>query len=358
MEFKSDEFIRNIEIEKEKAELNKRADALESEKKASVVQTDISDISLDKSKPMPNNSFNDEPVLVDIKNQEPEQLDDIRLSPHNMDTSNQESKKKYLILSGSLIVLFVLTIIIIRLMSQDEDEAKLFVNNVEQIKEEKIFDTKDANAKYQELIDKKTKQTIQKELDIETIAKKEIPLPKEEESITNEEAATKIIEESRGDVFGMETTTNIPKHTVKDLINTLEQNESSEPIQVNDQIEVEEPKKIIKPKKQIKPVKEIKQPKVKPVKTVKKISPSLKEPKRLTGTFVQIGAFSKPPSKTLLNKITRAGYGYKIHKMVIKGTLYNKVLIGPYKNKTEATKYIARIKKDLKINSTYILRLK
>ena len=77
-----------------------------------------------------------------------------------------------------------------------------------------------------------------------------------------------------------------------------------------------------------------------------------------TGFYVQIGAFSKLPNKTLLGKIGLKGFEYIVHKVTIKGKTYHKVLIGPYSNRSEITKVFGKIKKDLKKPNAYILRLK
>lgn len=49
--------------------------------------------------------------------------------------------------------------------------------------------------------------------------------------------------------------------------------------------------------------------------------------------YIQVGSFSKfKPNKFFLNSITKLGYNYKFHK----AAKLNKVLVGPFKNPTEA----------------------
>ncbi|MDF1877153.1 SPOR domain-containing protein [Sulfurimonas sp. SAG-AH-194-L11] len=49
--------------------------------------------------------------------------------------------------------------------------------------------------------------------------------------------------------------------------------------------------------------------------------------------YIQVGSFSKyQPNKKFLNSITQLGYKYKFHKVAS----LNKVLVGPFKNSTEA----------------------
>ncbi len=274
MEFKGNEFIRNIEIEKEKAELKRRSEALESEKNKSVIK--------DPSyyQETSDNSFDDEPVIVDIKEEPVQELNDILLN----NNSNNDNKRKYIILSIALSILFILTIIIIRLVSDDKEQDKLFETpKIENIKQDEILSGTDSNEKYQELIDKKAKQTIQKKLDLDTIIQEEIPVPETKEKPPKTEPK----KETTKDLFGMEKKQTA---TVKKSV----------------EVEKEVVKTIQKPKEKISP-KEI-------------VTPIQSKPSKVSGTFVQIGAFTKQPNKALLNKIKKAGYKYIIHKMNIKGT--------------------------------------
>jgi DedD protein len=87
-----------------------------------------------------------------------------------------------------------------------------------------------------------------------------------------------------------------------------------------------------KPKVAAKPVVKMKE---KPVikKTVKKIS--LPKTTQAGGYFIQVGSFSKyTPNKKFLNSITSLGYKYKYHKV----NNINKVLVGPFKSRTEANR--------------------
>jgi DedD protein len=297
MQFKGDEFVRNVKIEKEKAQLQKQAEALEAQKNETVVQ--------------PTPLYDDEPVLVDIKenlNNNPE-MEDIRIS----DDTNID-KKRYIILSIALIILFILTIVIIRVISDDNKDDKLFNN----VKQDNLLSSKDANERYQRLIEKKTKQTIQKELDINKIVKDEVPLPKIDKQPKKLSANSKITEPTKklpSDLFDMEKkpTVQEPKTT------TVKKNITTE--------------------------KEIKKPKTKPIKSV-------------AGTYIQIGAFVNKPNKSLLIQIKNKGFKYLIHKVKIKGTLYNKLLIGPYQNRAKANSVIKQVRKEFKNKNAYILELK
>ncbi len=325
MEFKGEEFLKNIEIEKEKVELEKQSQHLESQKNESIIKNKFNNNSFQIHS---KNDFNDDSVVVDIKGSFEDELDDIKLTSNS---TNNETKKKYIILSISLSILFVLTIIIIRLISDDSEENSLFKTPaIEQIRQDSILDTPNANEKYEALIKQKAKQTIQKELNLKSIAKEEIPLPKVEEKVDTD----KQIQESSNDVFGMEK--KIKKQIeVKKIIPI----NKPVPIPVKTKKVIEAPKKIVKST--------IKQ---KPTKIVK--------PVRLIGNFIQIGAFTQLPNKILLKSVIEEGYEYKIHKMIIKGTTYNKVLIGPYKGEIASQNARDKIRKDLNKPKAYILRLK
>ena len=75
---------------------------------------------------------------------------------------------------------------------------------------------------------------------------------------------------------------------------------------------------------------------------------------KLNGSFIQLGAFSKYPSKAYLNNIQSKGYAVKIHKVEINGKFYHKLLIGPYKTQKESRSNLSKIRKDLKSPKAFI----
>ncbi len=307
MKFKGDEFMKNIEIEKEKAELKRQTDILDGQKNASTVKK--------------QQVYGHEPVIVDIKPRSIQELNDIRLE----EDSNNANKKKYLILSAAFIALFILTLVIIRLITNDSKDEMLFTDpQVEEISQDGILNSTDD---YQTLIDKKAKETIQKKLDLERIVKEEIPLPNE----LKKKLTTKAKKPKSTDLFGMEHKKAIlakKKEIVKpNIVQQIEQEVFIEDIPI---------KKIIS-----------KKPEKKEITVVSK-----------TGTYIQVGAFTKLPNKSLLLKISKYEYRYIIHKMTIKGTLYNKVLIGPYTNRASALQVIGKVQKDLNKPDAYIVRIK
>jgi len=311
MEIKGDEFIKNVKLESEKAELKKRTEALDAQMTSAVIKQEEAD----------------EPVVVDIPQVNSTELEDLRLE----NSKDDKEKKKYIILGIALIILFVLTIVIIRLISSDKDEEELFDTPiVETIEQDNILNAPDANDKYQALIEKKAKRTVQKKLNINDIVQKETPLP----NIEEKKDKNKIIEKTSKpttttDLFEMENETidneKVTKTEVKEVIKTKK---------------IEPKLPVIKP-----PVIETK--KIEPIKQV-----------RHSIFYIQVGAFTKTPNPKLLKRIQQNNFDYIIHKMTIKNKIYNKVLIGSYKSKKEAREKLNMVKQTLKAPDAYIFRLK
>ena len=74
------------------------------------------------------------------------------------------------------------------------------------------------------------------------------------------------------------------------------------------------------------------------------------------GYFVQIGAFTKKPSDSYINEIRNGGFKYKVYQIEIKGTIYNKVLIGPYSTKGSAGQDVDNIKEKLKVTNAFVVK--
>lgn len=308
MEIKGEDFLKKVQIKQETEELEQRLLRLKKEE----------DISFN---PQPQNSIKDnieeDAVKVDIADQE---LGDIMLGTSN--ESNETNKKKYLILGLVLIILFLLTIVIIRLLNSPSEDSGFETNKS---KEEKILENDNIEEQYQKIIDEKLKNIKEQNNQVEQ---------KEEElniqSIEEKEKKVEEIAVAKPDVFG-----------------------------IKEEVTVEEKKE--QPIKEV--VKEtVKEqttwPKKKPVVTEPKVEkkPVVKTTTKPEGTFVQVGAFSKQPAQKYLDKIINNGFAFTIYKVNINGKIYNKVLIGPYKNRAEAEKNMEIIKRKLNISSAFILR--
>ena len=67
--------------------------------------------------------------------------------------------------------------------------------------------------------------------------------------------------------------------------------------------------------------------------------------KHVLGTFyIQVGSFTENPKEALIHQITRAGYHYKIITFPINGQQISKLLIGPYKQRSDALMLLTKIR--------------
>ncbi len=65
------------------------------------------------------------------------------------------------------------------------------------------------------------------------------------------------------------------------------------------------------------------------------------------GYYVQVGKFKRNPDKNFLNKIKSQGYAYTIMPISENGKLASKILIGPFKNNTEAHRKLNDVKESI-----------
>ena len=328
MEINGKEFLRNVSIEQEKAELEERRRKLDQQKRESLSQT-TPDYSDDNAAAYVNISSG----LEDSIDTPKEKIFDLKLGEDN----SKKNNKKYIILGFTLVILFILTIVLIRVLSNNDQEKQLAQTSqqTQTINKDKVLDKIDSNEQYQEIIKKKEpiKEIIIPE---PKIIKKEIMLPE-------------IIKEELPEIKQVIKKPQPKVELKKDPLNIQE-------------------KKVIKPKVKPKPI----------VKHTPKPKPTVKaytKPKRkivippaqetnfakksqseVKGYYIQIGAFSKKPSKKLLNNIRKKGYRYAIYPVKIKGKTYNKVLIGAYPSKGLALKVISKVKKDFHNPNAYILK--
>ena len=78
----------------------------------------------------------------------------------------------------------------------------------------------------------------------------------------------------------------------------------------------------------------------------------------MSGYFIQVGATSKSfPDSRFLQKIKNNGYDYIVHKVVVKGRNIKKVLVGPYGTRAEARNNLSSVQSSIN-PSAYIFRVK
>ena len=310
MEIKGEEFIKKVQLQQEKNEIEQRLNEIKNQE--SVYQEPVQQ----QRRTMPPN------LDKEIEIQEEQEYSDIMLNNSN---TNAVNKKKYLILGLVLVILFLLTIIIIRLLTNDDSSNNSFSENKEQ-NAQQVLDSENIEEQYQKIINEKLKN-IKEENEKVTAQPEEV--------VVNEKLDLQKIEEK-------EKVIKKEKPTKQDVFD-VKKNEQYKPVK---KVAQKEPKPKIKP-----PVKKVTPKAVK--KTVQKTASSItSKPK---GTFVQVGAFSKMPSDKYLQGITKKGFKYKIYKVSINNKLFHKVLIGPYNSRGQAKLAIDGIKKKLNISGAFIL---
>jgi len=299
MEIKGDDFLKRIQVQQERDELEQKLNELEE------VETSINSAAQQKPK-------------QEIPQAEDQELGNIMLE----NSSNEENKKKYLVLGLVLVVLFLLTIIIIRLLTDSSKEDPFTADKTQSLEVAKTQEENNIEENFQKIMNdrvKKNNEVKNEEIISEeklNALKPKVVEPKEE-AISNDDLdeTIKKIEEKKKEIVKKPE----PKKVVKK----------------------EEPKSVVKKEEPKRSIKDLVQ------------SSSSSAPK---GYFVQIGAFTKTPSNSYINKIRNAGLKYKIYKVEVKGKLYNKVLIGPYSSRATAKQNIDNIKKKMNISSAYVLK--
>jgi DedD protein len=317
MEVDGKEFIRNIGIEQDKDRLIQEQQKLEDLKRASVKREEDN---MDMGANEDESAFVDLSIGNDSPRNNPENgVEDILLDT----TKSSENKKKYIMLGFGLVLLFIITVLVIRLISNSDTESQLgnISDNKSEVTKDDILNKIDTNEEYQKVIDRK------------------IALDESKVLIEKEKKELNALVIPSSDADNVPLVIDTPKSNTKpkrDLFGLDKKTQST----------VEKPvKKVVKTT----PKKSVVIPPAKETNFTKKAT-------SVSGYYIQIGAFTKEPSKSLLTSITSKGYSYKVHQLTIKGRLYNKVLIGSYNTRAEATKKLSQVKLDFKNPNAYILK--
>jgi len=343
MEFKGEDFIKKVQIKQEKETLKQRLNVLEEEDSIT-------------TPPTLNANLNDD--LIDLPEQE---LGDILLSPE-VETTD---KKKYIILGLVLVVLFLITIVVIRLVTNSEETTNdSFVDKKENISQDKVLDDENIEQQYQKIINQKLKK-----LQDEKKAKLEDEEKKAEDSLNIKKIQKEEIKTTQPKDIQKQIKT---KEIKKELLTLKEESKTQTKKAVKKATKTVE-KKVSQKSAPVKqaaksvgwPVKKqtLREPTVTDFtrsQTADKLSskPAVKTAGvKPSGYFVQIGAFSKKPSTKYLNNIQRSGYSYTLYDIKVKEKLFTKVLIGPYPSKPTALKDMDNIKTKLRLKSAFVLKL-
>lgn len=316
MEVRGEDFVKNLEIERRKTKLEEERLKLEKQKEQSVILNSNNNI---------ENTFVNEPFIGDpVQNNE---LDDIKLE------DKKNNKQNYIILGFAFVLLFLITIIIIRLVSDPDTKSNLDDNSFIQTETtEEIVSTKNNDETVNE---PNTNEVINKALNIDKI---------ESNEDNTQEVATPVSNKS--------TSSNTKNTELQNNIFEIKEQEAKTDI---DEVKTTKPKPVYKHKT-------VKKKKVNPYKNIvikDEYKPSTKiSSSKIRGYFIQIGAFSKRPNQKLLSKLDRANLDYKLHKMTINGRKYIKLLVGPYRSNSAALNRLNKTRKISGNNKAYIIRFK
>ncbi len=334
MEFNGDKFLRNLEIERERAELERQKEELMSQKTQSYMKA--------------SNRYKDDEPETELNYQE---LDDIRL---NKDSSN---KQKYILLGFILVLLFLITIVTIKLVSEpkngnpfgqtDAVDEKKMENGISTVMPPQPADTNETKGlDIDKIIQSEDNVNVKPEVPAQTVATENKPaegdifgIAKEKNNaeapvkLTNEPVVAKPVEPKKTEVVtqGQNTTTtdNIPtKATIK-----------------NSAVIKEAP---IKPKVQKEPRKDIIKKFDIAEKNGQKATPSVQTNQMLNGPiYIQVGVFATVPDKALIVQLQKNNYKYTFQKLEKDGKQYSKLLVGSYNSKDKALEDLVKIRNEI-----------
>ena len=340
MEIDGKEFMRNVGLEQDKDKL------MEEQKRLEALKRD----SIKRDETYANNNFHeDESAYIDLSlnNMQAQMpIEDQNESINNIILNQDElnkNKKRYIVLGISLILLFLITILVFRLISNSDvqDNMENINPNTKELTRDKILNKIDTNEEYQKVIDRKSDLEISNNMDKKEKLK-EIIIPNDTSNNTPIVIDTpKQIVEPKRDLFGLNN------NPTKQLPTKIVQNTNAKTTQ---KVKPKVKQKVVTKSKMLSAPKRIIS--IKPPEETN----FEKKVKLVSGYYIQIGAFTKKPSDKLLNNIANKGYSYTVHTMIIKGTRYNKVLIGSYPSRAKATNALNKVKKVFNNKNAYILK--
>jgi len=339
------------QLDKEKK--RKIREEVEQEELKAQVDNFFSDNSMLRDQKMSNEEIS---KIEEVTKVPEEELGDISLLNKNKSKSNinlnpmaekENNNKKYLILGGSLVGVFALILIGVKMMKDDSNFFKKSTPKKVEIKQDRVVeDDISIDEKYQKLVQQeKERKLIDKKddnIDVDKIVQKTKPITTDEVQKPKIKKPEEILKK---DIFGLKSNNKSQK---------AKKSQKKEPQELKTILN--KPKKVVKkapPKKVVKnPYKKtmvIKKPKVidfsKGITTIKP-----------NGYFIQIGSFSKIPSDKVLKYIVSNGWKYKLYRVKVRTKLYTKLLIGPYTTKTKAKRNLSNVRRKLKSPNAYILR--
>lgn len=337
MQIRGNEFLKKVQERQEREDLEKRLKELQTSNtnyigdEKPVIETN----NLQENEPLNSYENSFQSNLNQINNPNDNELENIMLSRPN-GPSNEDTKKKYILLGVALLVLFLLTIIIIRLLTSDPNQ-------------EDGFTSKQSSDRTL------TKESSKIEEDFQKLINERSRQESEAEAFARQSA-----EERLNNMQSIQEDSNINNQVNESVSGTISDKALDETMRKLDERKIAalEEKAPVKVDKKPEPVRVEKKPE--PKKSVKELVTNTKtstaSASAPNGYFVQVGAFSKKPSDAFINSIRNAGLNYTIYQQNVNGTLFNKVLIGPYPSRTNASNNINSIKNSLNLQNAHIVK--
>lgn len=370
MQIKGNEFLKNVQKKQEREELEKRLQELKSssensyiEEEQPIIRPQSSFMQQESTNPyqdnLEQNSF--EQNLQNNPNLNSQhELDNIMLGASAFE--NEDNKKKYIMLGVVLIVLFLLTIIIIRLLTSDSVKEDSFTSGGgNKTSESKSSSNNNIEENFQKIINERAKKDNEQMVDSSRLSA--------EDRLNNIQTTQDNNTQTQNSSIQMpETTTNnqISNETVDEAMKKVEEKKSKQALNIQQPTKTEAPKKEpvvqkTEPKKSVRDLMAAENSvsntttKTKTAPT-QESAPTVSESAPSNGYFVQVGAFSKKPSDSFINKIRGGNLKYKIYQHQVNGVLYNKVLIGPYSSKDAANQSVESIKSTLDVANAHVVK--
>lgn len=324
MQISGDDFLKKVQLKQEGEELKRKLNELNQ------AESNMQNLNLSNSLNSAYNSDNSYEEIQRLQNNielenSNDEFDSLILEKRS---NRSDNKKKYLMLGAILLVLFLLTVVIVGLLSNKDKKGDPFMPQDSSSSDTNISKESSIEESYQKILDDTNRKSAEQSL--EDI--------KENDSLDNLNSIKEIVQEPK------ETT--ITNEDLDKTIQKIEEKKSVAPV-----VKVEEKKASVtqsEPKKSIRELVEGKSTQNSATKAVDTTTSTSK------GFYVQIGAFKNRPDSAYLQKIKQNGFEYKI----IEESNLNKLLIGPYSSRANANTQMPNIKTKLNIQSAFIKEVK
>ncbi|MDX4050953.1 SPOR domain-containing protein [Aliarcobacter skirrowii] len=324
MQISGDDFLKKVQLKQEGEELKRKLNELNQ------AESNMQNLNLSNSLNSAYNSDNSYEEIQRLQNNielenSNDEFDSLILEKRS---NRSDNKKKYLMLGAILLVLFLLTVVIVGLLSNKDKKGDPFMPQDSSSSDTNISKESSIEESYQKILDDTNRKSAEQSL--EDI--------KENDSLDNLNSIKEIVQEPK------ETT--ITNEDLDKTIQKIEEKKSVAPV-----VKVEEkkaPSTQKEPKKSIRELVEGKSTQNSATKAVETTTSTSK------GFYVQIGAFKNRPDSAYLQKIKQNGFEYKI----IEESNLNKLLIGPYSSRANANTQMPNIKTKLNIQSAFIKEVK